>query len=279
MAFNKRHFQDLKTILNGYKKDIDTIMVDALQEDKGLKNVYSEEYYKQFTANRIANAKTTMDEKRETARSRVNTILKNLHNDVSTWVDSDVDQNLLNRLQIIKTAGIKLSYSEIKLMAEQSKGQYLPLKILEDLAGRNGYLLQAPNAEHYLKEISDIERGCNTLINTYCGENAEGVKLLPHNIVNSIDYGQYAPWLCVNASYILKSGNDIDKAMEHWGDTITHVESKTSLTDAETDYIEGLYKNHKSDIANRTKELVKINPALKQQIALSEYAEFLPVEE
>jgi hypothetical protein len=317
MGFNKRHFQELKAVLTGYKTDINKIISETKVNEE-LKKIYSQDYFEQLVKTQQDNAIRLMNEKREAARTRVNTIIKNLRNDVAEWVNADIDINLLNKLNVIRssiaqnntaassvtgvdyikllaeqagntvfgtqntansTSGIKLSSVDVELLAEKAAGQYLPLKILSEIAEANGIKLNVPSAEKYMKEIKEIENGSNTLLNTYCGPDAEGRNLLPHNIIKNVNYGRYEIWQCMNADYILRPENAIEKAESNWGNTMAHIEEKTSLTGEEENYISGLYKGHEGNTANRTKELVVINPKLREIIELSKYAEFLPAAE
>lgn len=274
--FNKRTFADLRSALNSYKQAIDSILKETKIDDS-LRNVYSADYFGQLQEKQSAIAKQSMDNARERARNSVNSMIKSLRKDIEDWANAPIDDGLFKRLQAAKITNTKLSRTELELFAKEAAGRYMEMKILSNIAAESGFVLTAPSVETYCQDVANIQSGCDTLLKTYAGAGLEGIKLLPHNFINGVDYGAFEGWQCVTSDYILKDGGTLDETEARWGSNMAHIEEKTALTDAEAEKVSRFYEGH-SDTKARTIELLQINPELRGMIKLSQFAEYLPEE-
>jgi hypothetical protein len=277
---NRTKFDTLRSILLNYKAEVNAIGKTYTAQLERYRQAYSTEYFQAKSQELKAAEKFKFDALRNTAKNKIRSIIEEIRNDLDVVVSNTDNLETLQTLATIKSMGTKLSYSELNSYLRKSNGSYAVNKILSDLAKESGFVIDFHGLEEYEKALKQVENGVNTLLNCYSGENMELKDWLGDNIVNGISYGSYQPYTLALADAVLKPGSSLDQATSLWEiNSQLTIKQRDQLTAEEKVHIESLYEDHKGAIADRTKELLSINPALKEQLLLHErYSEFVPVE-
>lgn len=274
---NKQKFVEIKSILLSYKADVDNLLKNMINQDAQYKEIYSNSTYENMSASLKDTTKVKFDNLRKAAQQKTEKILIELKSDLRNWTSKEPDLMLLQTLSTIKTMGTKLSYSELQSYMDKSSGNYITMKILSDMAKDSGYYIQFENVEGFEKLLNDVEYQTDFMLKCYCGKNLEGQSMIGDNIVGNANYGKYDPWVLVVADTALKPDSVLERATNKWETAVPLTIEKRKLSEEEKIHIEELYKGHNGAIADRTKELISINPGLKDDLLLHEkYSEFVP---
>lgn len=277
---NRTKFNKIREILINYKADINGIAKNFTSQLERYRQAYSTEYFQSRSQELKAAEKSKIDVLRSAAKEKIQAIIEDLRGDIDSLVSDTGNLETLQTLATIKAMGTKLSYSELNSFLRKSNGNYAVNKVLSDLARESGYVIDFHGVEEYEKALKQVENGANTMVNCYSGANMELKDWLGDNIINGVNYGRHQTYTIALADVILNPENALDQAASLWeSNSQLTINEHNGLTAEEKTHLENLYKGHEGAIADRTKELISINPELKDQLLLHErYSEFVPAE-
>ncbi|MDF2523651.1 MAG: hypothetical protein K0R31_1292 [Clostridiales bacterium] len=277
---NKTKFNQIREILVNYKAQVNSIGKAYATQLEQYRQAYSTEFFQSRSQELKATEKSKLDGLRNTAKDKVNAIIKDLRRDLQDMVTDTSGSEVIQSLGTIKAAGLKLSLREIEGFLSKVNSNYLANKLLSQMAIENGYVVKVPDLADFERVLGQVEVGADTLLNCYVGSDLQAKELLPHNIRFGVDYGAYESYMVAMADVVLKQDGALDKAVSVWETNVKlTVSERNELTAEEKSHIESLYKGHEGAIADRTKELISINPKIKDELLLHEkYSEFVPTE-
>jgi hypothetical protein len=275
---NKTKFNQIREILVNYKAQVNSIGKAYATQLEQYRHAYSTEFFQSRSQELKASEKSKIDSLRNTTKDKINTIIKDLRKDLQDMVTDTSGSEVIQSLGTIKAAGLKLSLHEIEGFLNKTNSNYLANKLLSQMAIDNGFIVRVPDLADFEKALSQVEIGADTLLNCYAGSDLQAKELLPHNIRFGVDYGAYEPYMVAMADIVLKQDGALEKAVSMWEtNTKLTVSERNELTAEEKVNIEKLYEGYNGNINERTQEIIKINPALKEQLLLHEkYSEFVP---
>lgn len=134
---NRVRFYELKKIVKNFKKEVDKVSGQYQNEVKNLeesKGKYTAEYIQKRRNEALNRARTLTEVNRKMARHKASLVWEGLRNDVDTWVAEPVDNNFLQRLNVIKDTGLQLSPQEAQILADSAKGNYMAGRLLHTFA-------------------------------------------------------------------------------------------------------------------------------------------------
>jgi len=278
---NRTKFDVIKSILVNYKVEVNGVGKNYINQLKRYRDAYNEEFFQEKKQELNASEKSKIDSLRNTAKSKLEIAFNEIRDELHIWSSDTSKLELIQSLSAVKTAGVHLSRPEIQSFLNKSEGNYLTNKLLSQISKENGYFLDCHDLEDYENTLKQVESAADTMLRCYCGSELEVKSLISENIRYGVSYGEYPSYILATADSVLKQDGAIDKAIQTWEqNTQLCIKEKTELSQDEKTYIDNLYEGYNGKIADRTTELLRINPKLKESLVLHEnYEQFVPREE
>ena len=276
---NRTKFDEIKSILLTYKVEVNSIAKTYTSQLKRYKEAFNADYFEEKRNELRISEKAKLDSLRSATKSKLDATLTSIQSELHTWSADTSKLELIQSLGTVKAAGVKLSLPEISSLLDKSEGNYLAAKLLSQIAKESGYNVDFPCLEDYEKELRQVESSANTMLQCYCGSELELESLLSDNIQHGVSYGKYPAYILATSDAILKPDGVLDGATKLWSNNECLTVNEKTLSEVEMKHLDSLFDGYSGRISERTAELLKINPQLRESLLLHPtYEQFVPVD-
>jgi hypothetical protein len=114
---------------------------------------------------------------RKTHQDAAKMLVDRIQKEVDRWVTSPSDGDILQRLGAVQSSGIKLSRLELETLSRQCADQYLPMRILVDIADKSGYSIGGLTIDDIAQDLKELSEYSLILERGYSGTDNKGMDL------------------------------------------------------------------------------------------------------
>ena len=216
-------FERLKTKLTGYKNEIDGIFAAYRKDTEHVRNIYKDDVANQQCAALAANARQKIASADTVLNTEIADIASRLRAALQKHVTEPAPAEFLGHMRTLNEFGLKVSQSELEAYARMAGGNHTALRILADVAGASGFVLEFPRMKDFEADLKQIESLARTPV-MYCPMDfvSDGVDLLPNKRIydgdTAFDMGRPDAVYLLAKSAVFENGiNEIDAISKRWG--------------------------------------------------------------
>lgn len=125
---NRGKFFELNKIVSDLKKEVDSILKKYHAEIAGLeckRDRFQPEYLENLEREINTRYKKLLNIEKQIAVNKVQPVFDEIEANVKEWTREAPKMDFIQRIELIKSAGIKIGHEETKMLFKSAKGNYL----------------------------------------------------------------------------------------------------------------------------------------------------------
>lgn len=236
---NRGKFFELNKMVSDFKKEVDGILKKyhaEIAELEHKRDRFQPKYLENLEREINTRYKKLLNIEKQIAVNKVQPVFDEIEASVKEWTQEAPKMDFIQRIELIKSAGIQVGREEGEMLYRSSKGNYLAERAFFKYAssqsdnGSNAFKnikLKEPTLEEFLEDIRRVKSEVETSVKYYCGKgDQQETKLIESNDV-------------VAFVFISKSEKDIkpmfDSVSKKWADFM--VKDEEMITESEKEWL------------------------------------------
>jgi len=244
--------------LTGILKDYQKVAELNYQEYQQSLNWIHTSFRGEFETQKVNEAEglynSKINDKRSCCRKAFGEILGEFRRSISEKLKANPE----TMAELNALINLKLTQGEIQTLAERYKNDYVGMRVISEIAERNGMKIKGTTIDSLLILLDDLENNYGSFLDFYDGSN----------MYASVRFASVCQSDTPLVQYERLFSNDVVPYV---------VPAPKTLSEEQAQTIQELFKGYENDLQLRAGALS--NLGMKELIELSEFAEYLPQEQ
>lgn len=215
----RTNFEEILKEVKDYQRTADRYFSEYYKKVSKMKaELRDEVFQKELRMNVYPYYSGTLMAERTAAKSNIHAICESIADDLKSWAMKPVKPEIMQILNCINDFEVRLSREELFILEDDVKSNLFAGKIFSEIARKNGYLANMPDATGYLKALRAAENDANIAIDAYCGNAPDfiGKDLLDKQMYNGVAVGEWQVWHRMYAANYAEKHSSLDEASAMW---------------------------------------------------------------